>query len=138
MKMRVALSGLAVGAILAMPAVARADNRPVTPLWLQMQNNAILQSQIDQLRAQQRMQQQLDEQQLRLITRQQVMQSDRDLSRLQLRFQVDQQNANLSGLLQQQELLLLNLQQSTKPLPKSVLDQLRQPQQPDRSQKQKP
>lgn len=119
---------LLAGAILAATVTARAANTvPVTPLWLQVQNNAVLQSQINQQAAQQRMQQMLNDQQLRQGIQRQNLQTDQEFTRLQLRTQLDQQNATISQSLQQQQLLLLNLQQSTKPLPKSVLDQLASP-----------
>ncbi|MGZ3498929.1 MAG: hypothetical protein ACXWNK_09040 [Vulcanimicrobiaceae bacterium] len=127
MKLRMTVHLLAAGALVAAPVAAQADNTVTTPLWLQAQNNAVLQSQLNQQAAQQRMQQQLDQQRLTQLIHQQVIQGEQDLNRLQLRFQLDQQSATLTQLLQQQQQLLLNLQQSTKPLPKSLLEQLTQP-----------
>ena len=126
MRLRTMLQVFAAGAMLAAPVAALADNTlPTTPLWLQQQSNAVLQSQLNQQAAQQHMQQMLDQQRLTLTVQHQILQSQQDLNRLQLRFQLDQQSATLNQLLQTQEQQLLILQQSTKALPKSILDQIK-------------
>lgn len=105
------LSAMAVvlAGIVSATSVAKADD------------NALLQAQLDQQASQLRMQQQLNAQSQSLNDRQLRLETQQDLGRVQLRYQLDSQNATMSRLLEQQELQLLDLQRSTKPLPPKLL-----------------